>query len=150
METELSKNNFTVVAEPSQAIKHYEQVVVICGVEVCFTLVTMKRSFLLVIDNPATAPQNAMMGFMKSNSTLKGLSLAIGEHSTCIIDSQSSIASATLASRLSKKFNQNRPVYVANNFQPAHDMIDSEGFISKLYLKTFQFVESNYVKNNPN
>lgn len=77
--------------------------------------------------------------FMESNSSLKGISLAIGEHSTCLIDS---LASATQASRLSNKLH--KPVYMANNMQLSHDTIESSGVKAKLYMKIFQCVRTKY------
>lgn len=148
---------YEVIAQPSEVIHHHEKFIEIEGVRVMLTLVTMKRSFLLVIGNsgvdilpqhsqdPQLERERMIRGFMRSNSTLSGLSLALGEHNTCMIESNSSLASATLASRLSKKLNKNRPVYVANNFQCASNVIDTETLTTKLYLKIFQFVQSKYV-----
>lgn len=151
-----------VEANPSNVIKHHQRVLNISGSQINLTLITMKRSFLLVVSNESNSGPTAfeeptrgdnsdsiskedmIRGFMGSNSTLKGLSLAIGGLNTCIVNSENSLASATLASRLSKKCNNNRPVYVANNFQFPHDTVDPDEFSAKLYLKIFQFVRANY------
>lgn len=152
-----------ITSNPSKVIKYFEKTIVVDDAPIKLDLVTMKRSFLLVISNGSrnslpinilepqkNAPQRELTreelirGFMDSNSSLKGLSLAISGCSTCIKESDNSLSSATLASRLSKKLNADRPVYVANNIQLPHDSIDSGGLTAKLYLKIFQFVQSNY------
>lgn len=158
----------SVISNPSKVIGHHRQLINIEDVSLELNLVTMKRSFLLSINNvdldgfrdfgEQQIPLNSggeeqvnvitrddmIRGFMDSNSTMKGLSLAIGQHNTCLMNSDNSIASATLASRLSKKLNQNRPVYVANNFQFSNDTLELDSFMAKLYMKVFQFVRNNY------
>lgn len=122
------------------------------GILINLTLVIMKRSFLLALSNEHNrlavqgdpTRESLVEGFMSSNSSLKGLSLAIGDCSSCLIPSNSDLNSSTLAMRLSKKFNSNGPVYVANNFDFARDTIDTSEFLSRLYMKVFQFISKNY------
>lgn len=148
---------YTITSKPSKVVQHHQTTIDHDGTTYSLDLVTMKRSFLLVINNVGLGElsmrevendqmsQEEIIGcFMETNSSLRGLSLAIGEHSTCLIDSENSLASATLATRLSKKFNLNRPVYVANNLQISHGTIDSAGALSNIYVKIFQFVRANY------
>lgn len=144
-----------ILSNPSNVIKYHRRVVTIDGITLSLILVSMKRSFLLTIQNASSfdnqdeiSKDGMIMGFMNSNQTIKGLSLAIGDQSTCIINSDNSLDSATLASRLSKKLNLDRPVYVANNYNPPYDTIDDSAFKSKLYLKTFQFVRDTYCKTS--
>lgn len=131
-------------------IKYFETVIQVGTVDVQLTLITMSRSFLLHLGEPEISArtgdtltkEDIARKFMDAN--LKGLCMAIGQHSTCLIESDNSLASATMASRLSKKFNQDRPVYVANNvIVPQHEL-DSSDFIAKLYLKVFQFVGAHF------
>jgi len=154
-DTSLADNSCT----SSKVIKYVTREVEIEGVRVYLGLVTMKSSFLVVVNSKSfndsldqmdddhdkeLSREAVIRGFSNSNDSLRGLSLAIGEHSTCLINSESSVASSTLATRLSKKLNQNRPVYVANNFHLPHDTLDPDGFVTKLYMRIFQFVRSNY------
>lgn len=143
-----------ITSNPSEIIKHYNRVITIDGVSLGLILVTMRKSFLLSIHNVGILDQNdeiskdsMIRGFMNSNQNLTGLSLAIGDQSTCIMNSDNSLDSATLASRLSKKLNIDRPVYVANNLNLPYDSIDDSTFKSKLYLKVFQFVRDTYCSN---
>lgn len=148
------------VSKPSQIIKHFWELFEINGTAVSLTLVTMRKSFLLCVNNykpgELTGQQEAsqlrigvirdeiLRGFMGTNENLRGLSIAIGELNTCIVSSENSLHSATLASKLSKKLNYNRPVYVAYNVQLPHDTDDGIGSGAKLYLKIFQFVKAHY------
>lgn len=149
--TESSSIQQTTI-EPSKYVKYFKQTLVLDESQIELRLVTMRRSFLLVIsglddgdnldDEASEVSRDAMIkGFMESNNRMKGMSLAIGQSSTCILNSNNSLNSTSLAERLSKCLNQNRPVYVANNF----GMIKSGEFIDKLYMKIFQFVKNHYI-----
>lgn len=155
----LEASPYELISSPSKTINHYSQILSISDATIELNLVTMKRSFLLVINNvslegrgdqreasvdDAMSIDQMIRGFMNSNDSLKGMSLAIGQCSTCIVNSESSLDSVTLAQRLSKSLNLNRPVYVANNFQYPRDTVDSTEFMTKLYMKIFQFVKNNY------
>lgn len=151
--TEKMTDNFktTITSNPSNVIRHHNKVINIDGVSLSLTMVTMKRSFLLTIQNAGNSDRteeiskdSIIRGFMVSNRNLNGLSLAIGEQSTCIINSDNSLDSATLASRLSKKLNLDRPVYVANSSNVPYDTIEGNTFKSKLYLKVFQFARDTF------
>lgn len=147
---DLKKPAYKLVSQPSEVIKSVAKTIEIDKVHLKLTLVAMKRSFLLVISNVGDDtvyqinPDDMVRGFSASNLPLQGLSLAIGKHSTTIIDSDNSLASASLATKLSEKLNLNRPVYVANNFQLPYNFVEPDSFMSKLYLKLFQFVKANY------
>lgn len=148
------------ISKPSSVMKHFWEVLEVNGTAISLTLVTMRNSFLLCINNykpgELTGQQELsqlrigvvrdglLRGFMGTNENLRGLSLAIGELNTCIVSSENSLHSATLASKLSKKLNSNRPVYVAYNVQLPHDTDDGIGSSAKLYLKIFQFVKAHY------
>ena len=159
-ELELASGAKTI-SNPSKCINQFQTVINIDEASCHLVLVTMKRSFLLAINckgfgslsHPNTdrvfPREQLICGFMESNPALRGLCLAIGDHSTCLIPSDNSLASATLATRLSKKFNKNRPVYVANNLQLPYDSLDSSTMMSKLYMKVFQFVGANYHCERP-
>lgn len=155
--------SFEIVSKPSTIIKTFRKIITVDGQSYELILVTMKRSFLLVVKNSnndllpnfpslnktddgevTMTGEMLVQSFMNEDSPLKGLSLAIGEHSTCLVASENPLASTSLASRLSKKFNLNRPVYVANDIQVPHDNCDLTDLMSKLYLKIFQFVGTNY------
>lgn len=127
-------NDDTHVTTPSKAIRHFETTLELDGLHIRVDLITMRRSFLLAVNN-ADTPR----GFRDCNTSLNGLSLSIGGLSTCLINANTSESSTTLALRLSKKFNNNNPVYVSNNVMPGRD-IDMESFTSKLYMKVFQIV----------
>lgn len=148
------------ISRPSKTIRLYETTICIEDVPINLTLVTMKHSILIVIHDSGSKPilnlgdmsaenkhiarEIMIQGFMSSNTSLKGLALGIGEHGTYIISSDSALNSATLASRISKKLNANRPVYVANNITQPQQVLDSDTVIAKFYMKVFQFVRSNY------
>ena len=154
---------FQIVSKPSTIIKTFRKIITIDGQSYELILVTMQRSFMLVVKNcnsnllpnfpalnqkddgeVAMSEEMLVQSFMNENLPLKGLSLAIGGHSTCLVASENPLASTSLASRLSKKFNLNRPVYVANDTQTPDDLCELNDLTSKLYLKIFQFVEANY------
>lgn len=141
---------YELISEPSKVIRTVDTVLDIDRVRLRLVLVTMRRSFLLVISQPdankvhQVDPFDMIRGFTASDMPLQGLSLALGKHNTTIVESENSLASATLATRLSEKFNLNRPVYVSNNFQLPYDFVNPDMFMSKLYLKIFQFVKTNY------
>lgn len=157
---------FEIISKPSATIKTFQDCIVVDENAFELILVTMKRSFLLVIkkrsDNTLTQFTHPSQGdkveetmsedmlvqsFMNQNLPLKGLSLAIGEHSTCLKPSDNSLASTSLASRLSKKLNNGQPVYVASDIQvSSQDTCDLSDFMSKFYLKIFQFVRVNLGK----
>lgn len=70
--------------------------------------VRLYESFLVWVGDP-NAP------------TLDSLNLALGQHSTSILfGSNREVLGDNLSIKLSKKFNDNRPVYVAMNY-PLHD-----------------------------
>lgn len=151
-----------IIAKPSKGIGVHETTLSLENVPVGLTLVTMKRSLLLVIHdtdsnsafrfldidatgmNEHMAREMMIQGFTNSNRALKGLALSIGDHSTCIISSENSLNSATLASRISKKLNYNRPVYVASNLEQPQHVLDSGMVMAKFYMRVFEFVKSNY------
>lgn len=148
-----------VTSKPSKVITNHDTFVEVNGVSIHSSLVLMKRSFLLVLNNACLSQrasiktaidgdkitkEEVIRGFMNTNTTLRGLSLGIGEHSSCLIESDESIISSTLATRLSKKINRNRPVYVANNIKLPQEELDPSGFMAKLYLRVFQFVNAHY------
>lgn len=156
---------FKIQSKPSAVIKSHQRTITIDGKAYELILVTMKRSFLLVVKDAACISSSLglpppllnvdgaeadmsgealIRSFMNVNSPLQGLSLAIGEHSTCLIPSDNSLASTSLATRLSRKLNLNRPVYVASDVKPSTNSLDMTDFMSKLYLKIFQFVNANY------
>jgi hypothetical protein len=149
--------SFEVLSKPSNTIRTFYRTVNVAGSSYEMTLVTMKRSFLLVLDNvegnflmrnqneDVMSREMLIQSFMSDNSSLKGLSLAIGGHNTCLIASENSVASLSLASRLSKSLNNNGPVYVANNLQMPDETLDRVDGISNLYDKIFQFVRQNYI-----
>lgn len=147
-----SPASYKILSEPSCVIKVHNTTVTLEDIPITMTLVTMKRSFLLALDNrsdsftfnTSSSPEALIEGFMGTNSSLKGLSMAIGDCSSCLIPSNSDLSSSTLALRLSKKFNSGGPVYVANNFEFGRDTIDTSEFLSRLYMKVFQFVGNNY------
>lgn len=148
------------ISYPSKVIKYFWEIFEINGTAVSLTLITMKKSFLLCINNHKPGElvgqqessnmknsfltEQLMRGFMGNNQNLKGLSLAVGDVNTCIVGSENSLESAMLASKLSKKLNFNRPVYVAYNVQLPLDTDDGIGSNARLYLKVFQFVKANY------
>lgn len=144
------KPTYEIISKPSEVIKSIEKEVDIDRVRLTVTLITMKRSLLLVINSADECriqlvdPDDLVRGFSASNSPLLGLSLALGKHNTTILESSNSLDSASLATKLSEKLNLNRPVYVANNFQIPYDFVNPDNFMSKLYLKLFQFVNANY------
>lgn len=130
---------FEVLAKPSDVIKTFNKTISVAGSYYELTLITMKRSFLLVMEDAqegrniaAMSSETLIQSFMRENSSLKGLSLAVGGNATCLIASEHSLASLSLASRLSKTLNNNGPVYVANNIQQSE--------LSSLYEKVFSFV----------
>ena len=150
-----------VVSKPSDVIKAFERTISLAGSFYDLTLITMKRSFLLVIDSvderKITRPdrkqhaknmssERILESFLVGNPALRGLSLAIGGHSTCLIASEHSLASSSLAVRLSKSLNNNGPVYVANNMQPPNDTPDQFENVTGLHEKIFQFVRNNCSK----
>lgn len=136
-------------AEPSEVIKHFEKVISLDQMKVRLHLVTMRRTFLLQIGNDDDSKLEdadpIRSGFSGSNHALDGLSLAIGDQATHITSSGNLLESASLASRLSKSVNRNRPVYIANNFiYPTRYTNEHGQLASQLYMKIFQFVRSNY------
>lgn len=144
-------------AQPSAIVKHHEKIISIEDIFVRLNIVTMQRTFLLTIGNANfcdTSPtdekvtrEDLLKGFVKSNTTLDNLSLAIGNLNTCLIDVDNPLASASLASRLSKAVNKSRPVYVANNLELPRDLLDSSVWLSKLYMIVFAFVREHYSTN---
>lgn len=153
---------YEVQSKPSAIIKSCQKTITISDKAYDLTLVTMKRSFLLVVKSAESirpcipqfvnvngsdadmSDEELVQGFMDVNPPLKGLCLAIGDHSTCLIPSENSLASSSLAIRLSKKLNLNRPVYVVSDIQAPTDTFDAPDVMSRLYLKIFQFVGANY------
>lgn len=153
------------VSKPSRTLCMHETTLSLEDIPVGVTLITMERSLLLVIHDCDSSPNfkfaginehaanehtirdMMIQGFMESNKALRGLALGIGDHSTCIISSDNALSSATLASRISKKLNQNRPVYVANNLQQSQHILDSDMVMAKFYMRVFQFVRSKYCSN---
>lgn len=149
-----------MISKPSKTISVHEATISIEDVPINLTLVAMKHSLLLVIHDSDSQPvmnlgdlgpadrhvsrEVMIQGFMNSNSSLRGLALGIGEHGTCIISSDNALNSATLASRISKKLNANRPVYVANNLTQPQQVLDSDIVIAKFYMRVFQFIRSHY------
>lgn len=160
-----SQNLHNQISNPSEVIKHFWEFIEINGTAISMTLITMKRSFLLTVNNfkpseltgqyqtekhsVGVLKDSIKRGFMGTNNNLKGLSLAIGELNTCIIGCENSLDSAMLASKLSKKLNDNKPVYVAYNVQLPLDTEDGIGSTAKLYMKVFQFVSANYHRALP-
>jgi hypothetical protein len=150
---------YDVISKPSNVIKTFNKTIRVAESFYEMTLITMKRSFLLAIENvepggplgrlnPPTdttlSSDMLIQSFMSGNNSLKGLSLAIGGHSTCLIASEHSLASLSLASRLSRSLNNNGPVYVANNTQAPSDTLDQQDNVTSLYERIFQFVRQNY------
>ena len=144
-----------ISSRPSEVVRQVEKFIDFNGplekVIIKLTLVTMRRSFLLAINRVNSVKESGdtmsnedmINCFRDSNTSLNGLSLAIGDQSTCLVPSDNSVASATLATRLSKKLNSNRPVYVASSINLADEMSESN-LMPKLYLKIFQFLQANY------
>lgn len=166
-----AKVEYQITSKPSKGINTYHKLIDVDQSTYLLTLLTMSRSFLLSISNVRVGsnllpglprqlmddiedeknsddikmPHSTLIRcFAESDSRLKGLSLAIGERSTCLIESENSLASCTLASRLSKKFNLNRPVYVVNNIEIPRDQIDVSDFMCKFNMKMFQFVGAKF------
>lgn len=133
---------YETISRPSKRIGHFEDIIKNDQVSLRLTLITMKRSFLLAI-NPCVhfgAEDARISKEQFAKSYLDGLSLALGDLYTCIIDrgDESSVASCTLASRLSRSVNGNKPVYVSVNHS-----IPSEN-IENVYQKIFRFVKLHY------
>lgn len=168
---------YEILSRPSKCIKVHHKTIMIDSTTYQLVLIRMSRTFLLAINNLNTCtdsipgiPQRVMAAtvgscddntvglsedqlircFMESNSNLRGLSLAIGDICTCLIESDNSLASSSLATRLSKRLNLSRPVYVANNLQVSQDIIELSQYMSKFYMKVFQFVSSHYNANIDN
>lgn len=95
----------------------------------------MERTFLVVVDE---AKSYDAIPFSQSKSCLDSLSMAIGDLSTSISYKGNPLVSSSLAIRLSKSCNQNRPVYVANNLQCSDEQT------ADLYGIIFQFVRNNH------
>ena len=96
---------------------------------VTFLLIKFETSFLLWI------------GESGGRAQLTDLSLAIGQNSTPVLSSNVNQLSPALASKLSIKYNENRPVYVALN-HPMADKNDNQ-FIVTLNKKIIEFLNEN-------
>ena len=95
---------------------------------ITFLMIKFEGSFLLWIGESAASAQ------------LADLSLAIGTNSTQILGRNAEELSPALASKLSIKYNKNRPVYVALN----HPMAKSDNnFIVCLNQKIIEFLNEN-------
>lgn len=159
----MSENvSYEVLARPSAVIKHHRKTISHHNQGYDLLLVTMKRSLLLVVKKVEGSvlglpplvdgdekeadltDLELVQSFMNANPPLRGLSLAIGEHSTCLIPGENSLASSSLATRISRKLNLNRPIYVVSEIQIAADDLDAADLMPNLYLKIFQFVKANY------
>jgi len=154
------------ITKPSRSIRTYSETISFDASSYHMILVVMDKTFLISINSvtkrsflfpnlleqvsPHTENNEGLKKIededMSSltDSNLKGLSMAVGEYSTCLIDSDNSLASTSLATRLSRKLNNNRPVYVANNLNMPSDLVDMSDFMSKFYMKVFQFISANY------
>lgn len=115
-------------------IKAVEKVIVVDEARIHLTLIIMHRTFLLVLKRD----QGNHTPIFGQSLALEGLSMALGDFSSSIFNSGDSLSSSSLATRLSKSCNKNKPVYVANNCG-----IPGES-ITDLYMKAFQFVRANY------
>lgn len=113
-------------------IKTAEKSITLDRVGLTLTLVMMSRSFLLVLrrEDDSVVPFNDKLA-------LEGLSMALGDYSTSIYNSGDALGCSSLASRLSKSCNKNRPVYVSNMCGLSDELV------SELYPKIFQFVRAN-------
>lgn len=140
------------ICEPSQVISYNEDIITLEGIQIQLILICMKRTLLLVIDKPnidafvddrsginINKAERVLQGFSSTNNSLNGLSMAIGTLSTTLINSEHSIISSKLASNLSVKINQNRPVYVANNFEIPFNKVD-DMFFGALNVRIFDYV----------
>lgn len=144
-------SKYEVVAKPSKVLNYYSETTRVGNAQVHLMMTTMSRTFLLVITDAKPQMNNLSSEasyFTDNNCSLDGLSVAIGEHSTPIIGLDETLGSGTLASRLSKKFNQNRPVYVANNLRVPPDTLDNMEFMTRLFLSVSRFVAANYKPAN--
>lgn len=141
-----------VTAEPSKVIKHFTTFITLSKVAIQLNLITMRGTILLVVNdmslssacdspNSNMTKHDLVQALTNPSMVLDGLTLAIGDHSTCLTTRGDSHASAALASRLSKAVNKNRPVYVASNLRTGTDLDDIS---SQLHMKIFQFVRSSY------
>lgn len=89
-------------------------------------LIKMTQSFLIWV------------GDAESQAQIDNLSLGIGKQSTVILGtSQFDLLSAKVASRLSMKFNEKRPVYVSYNLKPG--VISEEQLSLKINEKLIEF-----------
>lgn len=113
-------------------IQATEKVITYDDIRIHLTLLSMHRTFLLVLERDGYSTN------FDQTSPLEGLSMAIGEYSSPIYNSGDPLASSSLAARLSKSCNKSKPVYVANNSGA------SEEITSNLYMNIFQFVKANY------
>ena len=97
--------------------------------QVTFLLIRLDTSWLLWIGESA---QSAHMS---------DLSLACGHHSTQVLSTTRHELSPALASKLSLKYNNSRPVYVALN-HPMADKNDNQ-FVVSLNKKIIEFLNEN-------
>lgn len=72
------------------------------------------------------------------NVTLDNMTVALCGSTTTILDKNLDLFDNQMALKLSKKFNDNRPVYVAYNYQPVNSNVDLKLALDK---KIIQFVE---------
>jgi len=93
---------------------------------VTFLLIKFESSFMLWIGESA------------NRAKLENLALAIGKDSTSILGSNVDLLSPALASKLSIKYNSNRPVYVAYNYPNVG--LNNDQFIVGVNKQIIQFL----------
>lgn len=156
MSTSVPDISCRVTSNPSNVIKHFEELITVGQTRARLNLITMKRTFLLdishnsifsdAISNDKPKASHLIDGLNTNNTALNGLSLALGDYNTIISFRGDTHASSNLATRLSKSLNKNRPVYVSNNLEYSLDPVMEQGNLtSLLYMKIFQFVKANYI-----
>ena len=97
--------------------------------KVSFLLIKFESSFLLWV------------GQSPPNSQLINLALGISENCTSILGATTDLLSPSLASKLSVKYNSNRPVYVSYNY--SLDGSNDNELVLKINEKIIEFLNDN-------
>lgn len=112
----------------NEDIQIKEEIVEINDNQVKLMFVQLYQTFLVWVGSP-------------EQPTFDNLALALGPHSTQILSQQMDTFDKEMATKLSRRFNENRPVYVGYNYPPANNNLDLKLEIDK---RLIQFVKSNY------
>jgi len=112
-----------------QNVKIIEKQYEVSEQNVTFLLIKFETSFLLWI------------GESGNRAKLDNLALAIAKDSTSILGTNVDLLSPSLASKLSIKYNNNRPVYVAYNYPNIAQ--NNDQFIVVINKKIIQFLNEN-------